>query len=97
MVRGKLCRGEDGEVVYVYPDFTIDLGNGRFIYWEHKGMMGDYQYAESDMRKTRLYFMNGIYQPVNLIVTCDGPDGGTDMEAIARIVKGVILPQVSGH
>jgi hypothetical protein len=45
----------------------------------------------------RLYFMNGIYQPVNLIVTCDGPDGGTDMEAIARIVKGVILPQVSGH
>ncbi|MBQ1302113.1 MAG: hypothetical protein IIY29_02050 [Firmicutes bacterium] len=87
---------EFGTEVDVYPDFSIDLGGGRWIYWEHKGMFGDPQYAENDMKKMRWYHMNGIYEPLNLIVTCDGPNGESDMEAIRRIITGVILPQVQG-
>ena len=85
---------EGGGWTWVYPDFRIDLGDGKSIIWEHKGKYGDPEYFQSDMWKMSLYYMNGIYEPVNLIVTCDGPDGSTDMEAIRRIVDGVIMPQM---
>lgn len=85
---------ENGLPVTVHPDFTIELRPKEFLYWEHKGKLGDESYAEYDDRKSKLYYRNGIYEPVNLIVTCDSPAGGTDMQAIDRLIKGVILPQV---
>ncbi len=86
--------GENGLPISVHPDFTIELKPGEYLYWEHKGKLGDESYAEYDDRKSKLYYRNGIYEPVNLIVTCDSPAGGTDMQAIDRLIKGVILPQV---
>lgn len=79
--------------VTIYPDFTIPLPNGKCIYWEHKGMRGEPDYAINDFWRTQLYFHNGIYEPVNLISTCDGPDGNIDMKAVRRIIEGIILPQ----
>ena len=40
----------------------------------------------------QLYHRNGIYEPKNLIVTKDGPDGSFDVEAVKRLVYGVLLP-----
>ena len=74
------------KVVY-YPDFTIALPDGRLIYWEHKGLLNQPTYLEHDMIRTYVYHKNGIYEPHNLIVTCDGPSGefpGVEIGMIAE-------------
>ena len=83
---------ENGNIVVVYPDFTILLGHKSFFYWEHKGMMNEAEYFMRDREKMLLYYQNGIYEPKNLIVTHDGPDGSFDVEAVKRLVYGFLLP-----
>lgn len=83
---------ENGNVKVVYPDFTILLGQGKIVYWEHKGMMGNADYFLHDQEKMLLYYQNDIYEPKNLIVTKDGADGSFDFEAIQRLVYGFLLP-----
>lgn len=75
-----------------YPDFTIVLPDGEYIYWEHKGMLNSKQYVERDIEKEVHYNLCGIYQPHNLIVTSEGPNNDMDMEAIKRIISGIIMP-----
>lgn len=77
-----LLQDEDGQPHEVYPDFTIVLNNGRVYHWEHKGMYGDEAYAARDLDKMLLYYRNGIYPPVNLIITMDSPQGGLDASAV---------------
>lgn len=79
---------EFGRSVKVYPDFTILQKTGGTIYWEHKGMMGDAGYVRKDQRKMELYFRNDIHAPKNLIITCDGPDGSLDMQAVMKLIQG---------
>lgn len=79
---------EFGQPVDVYPDFTIIHPLEGLFFWEHKGMMSDSEYVKRDQWKMDLYFRNGIYVPKNLIVTCDSPKGGTDMNSIAKLVRG---------
>ena len=74
-----------------YPDFTIVRPDGREIYWEHKGMLSNAEYTERDINKEIIYNLNGIYQPHNLIVTAEGPNNEFDMEAVRRMVEGVLL------
>lgn len=78
-----------------YPDFTIVLPDGREVYWEHKGLLSDAAYAERDINKEIIYNLNGIYQPHNLIVTAEGPNNDFDMEAVKRVVEGVLLPMMA--
>ena len=78
----------DGRPIPVYPDFTILLGLEGYLFWEHKGMMLNEDYLRADQRKMRVYFENGIFPPKNLIVTCDGPDGSTDMQSILKLIHG---------
>lgn len=85
---------ESGRRVTLHPDFTIPVGRGKSIYWEHKGMLLDEDYAEMDNRKMALYYRNGIYPPIGLIVTCDGPDGSLDMSDVNQIIQGILLPMV---
>ena len=85
----KLYDGK-GYPVVKYPDFTI-FHNDTVTYWEHAGMYGDSEYAARHDEKMHIYFINGIYQPKNLIVTMDGPDCEIDMEDIWRIIKTDIL------
>ena len=81
-------KDEFGRDVDVYPDYTIAHPFDGKIYWEIKGMMSDPEYVKRDQWKMDLYFRNGIYAPKNLIVTCDGPDGSTDMQSILKLVNG---------
>ena len=83
---------EDGNVKVIYPDFTIVFPSGFIVYWEHKGRLDDREYMLRDMKKTQLYYDNGIFEPHNLIVTTDGPGGTTDVEAVHRIINGLLMP-----
>lgn len=76
------------KIVY-HPDFTIVLPD-RKIYWEHKGLLSSPDYLESDALRTYIYHKNGIYQPHNLIVTCDGPSGEYPGVEIGLIVDKIL-------
>ena len=89
----KLIEG-DGFIRTVYPDFQIPLGDGTTLLWEHKGMYAEIDYYQRDDRKMQLYHQNGIYQPKNLIVTMDGPDGNMDSEDILFLVQNFIQPKI---
>ena len=89
---------EDGYSIYgsrtIYPDFTIYLDDGTVIYWEHAGRMNDPEYRKRHFEKIALYHENGIYEPKNLIVTMDGPDGSFDVISINKIIQDRILNAV---
>lgn len=88
----KLWDGESGNWETVFPDFTIMLPDGRKIFWEHAGRMDKSGYRERHNRKMKLYYENGIYQPHNLIVTFDGPDGRHPGIEIGLIIDKVLVP-----
>ncbi len=54
----------------VYPDFTfLRKRDGKEIYWEHDGRMGDPDYAEKAIKKINTYIANGIFPGDKLIVS----------------------------
>ncbi|MDR0853997.1 MAG: ATP-dependent RecD-like DNA helicase [Clostridiales Family XIII bacterium] len=70
------------------PDFTIRTSDGSDVYWEHLGMMGDYNYRRKWEGKKTHYQMNGISEENgNLIVTEDTSSGGINAKEIAEIIK----------
>lgn len=83
---------ENGNIVILYPDFTIPVSRNEFIIWEHNGMLKNPEYRQRNNRKMELYFLNGYYQPKNLIITSDGPNGEFSVPDIQRVVDGLILP-----
>ena len=89
---------ENGQEVDAYPDFTIFQRPQEVVFWEQKGMMNDLEYVRNDQRKMELYFRNGIYVPKNLIVTCDGPDGSTDLQSVLKLIRGYFgFPKGDAH
>jgi len=81
-----------GQIRRRYPDFTIPLAHGLIYYLEHKGMVLDSKYKKRDEETSELYYINGIYEPKNLLVTKDGPDGTFPAEDIARMIQYVLVP-----
>lgn len=54
----------------IYPDFTVlDIENRREVYWEHRGMMDDEEYARHAIRRNRDYVYSGLYLGDRLIIT----------------------------
>ena len=54
----------------IYPDFTVLNTKARKeIYWEHRGMMDDRQYALSSVIRIKELMKNGIYLGDNLVIT----------------------------
>lgn len=83
---------ENGKKVALYPDITIPVSGKELLLWEHNGMLKNESYRQRNNRKMELYFLNGFYQPKNLIVTADGPNGEFSIPDIYRVVDGLILP-----
>lgn len=84
----------NGLEVVRYPDFTILLADGSYLYWEHLGMLSDERYLNGTMAKLALYHKNGMTAGDNLILTSDSADGSINAEEIARIIEGLILPRI---
>lgn len=75
----------------VYPDFTIlRPADNKLIYWEHMGMLDDFDYAQKASMKLMQYFQCNIRPYDNLITTYD--DNGTlDMAHIEQITNTMLL------
>lgn len=74
-------------IVY-YPDFTIlDVNNRRIVFWEHRGMMDDREYAKNAVRKQKEYIKNGMVFGDSLIITEEtafDPLGTDEIKAIVE-------------
>lgn len=69
-----------------YPDFTIlNVKARKEIYWEHRGMMDDREYARQAVFKMKSLMKNGIILGDNLIITEEtttNPLGTDEIESI---------------
>lgn len=71
-----------------YPDFTVlDVKSRKEIYWEHRGMMDDKDYARQAVFKMKSLMKNEIILGNNLIITEETsttPLGTDEIEMIIR-------------
>ena len=69
-----------------YPDFTVlNVKTRKEIYWEHRGMMDDREYARQAVFKIKSLMKNGIILGDNLIITEEtttNPLGTDEIESI---------------
>lgn len=54
----------------IHPDFTVlNVNEKKEFYWEHFGMMDDWEYVEKAIKKLAAYEQNGIFPGEKLIIT----------------------------
>ena len=78
----RLLEYEPGKVIN--PDFTIFLDNGRMLYWEHIGMIGNEKYSEDWSKKMDIY---DKYFPNQLLKTYESGALSSDAEKIIANIK----------
>lgn len=71
------------------PDFTFIGSDGREIYWEHLGMLGNKIYCQSWQKKQECYTRHGISEAEgNLIISRDDRfSGALDSEQIQKKIN----------
>ena len=76
------------ENMVLYPDFTIRHPlTGKFFYWEHFGLMDDYDYVNRACQKIKIYCDNGIIPSVNLILTYETKDHPLPIDQVEMLIK----------
>ena len=80
----RLLEYEPGKVIN--PDFTITLDDGRILFWEHIGMLGNEKYSEDWSNKMDIYEK---YYPGQLIKTYESGAISRDAEKMINKIKSV--------
>ena len=82
------------ENIKMYPDFTILRMPAREeIYLEHFGMMDDYNYVETVMRKLNTYERNGIYIGVNLFITYETSRNPLNTRTLDGLIRSLLCQE----
>ncbi len=72
----------------IHPDFTVlNVKERKQIYWEHRGMMDDKDYATRSVLRIKTYMKNGIVIGDQLIITEEtslNPLGTNEIDAIIK-------------
>lgn len=77
--------------VVIYPDFTVlDVLRRRVLYWEHRGMMDDREYAKHAVMRIREYGKNDIWLGDNLIITEETSTCVLGTKEIEEVIKHYI-------
>ncbi len=81
---------KNGKVIY--PDFTVlDVKERKEMYWEHRGMMDDVDYARHAVARNKTYLVNGVVVGKNLIITEETSDKPLGTNEIKTIIKELLL------
>lgn len=81
-----------GNIGRVFPDFTIMLPDGRFLYWEHLGLLSNQDYCYHNADKLHIYQLNGLVISKDLILTMDDNKGSFSSALINQNIRERILP-----
>lgn len=85
-------RFSDGNTIY--PDFTLyDVRRRQEMYWEHRGMMDDRQYASYAVQRTKSYQKAGIFLGDRLIFTEETSGSPLGTDEIESVIKHYFKPQ----
>ncbi|MBQ8139969.1 MAG: hypothetical protein IJ195_11010 [Lachnospiraceae bacterium] len=72
----------------IYPDFTVlDVKRRRVMYWEHRGMMDDKDYAKNSVQRIKTLMKEGLFIGEDLIITEEtstNPLGTNEIEAVIK-------------
>jgi len=72
----------------IYPDFTVlNVRNRKTIFWEHRGMMDDREYAIHSVSRVKDYAKSGIILGDRLIVTEEIGNKPLGTREIERIIN----------
>lgn len=86
------CPLQLGKGIIIYPDFTtLDVANRCEIYWEHRGMMDDREYAKDSVKRVKDYGKEGIFLGDRLIITEETNNSPLDTNEIKRIIDHYLL------
>lgn len=72
----------------VYPDFTIlRISDRQEVYWEHLGLLDDPDYLARNLRKIRLYEMNGYFPGQKLILSSETAALPLDTRIVEQMIE----------
>ena len=78
--------------VKLYPDFTVlNVRERKQVYWEHRGMMDDKEYAKESVARIKTYMKNGIFVGRDLIITEETSADPLGTNEIDDIIKEFLL------
>lgn len=83
---------KEGNAGKIFADFTIRLPNGRYVIWEHLGLLSSEKYCSDNVKKLNIYQLNGLVLGENLILTMDDNKNNFSSGIINKIIKEQILP-----
>lgn len=76
----------------VYPDFTVlNVRKRKEVYWEHFGLVDDYDYREKAMRKMTAYEKSDIFPGDKLIITQESIAQPLSVKDIERKIEKYLL------
>lgn len=80
----------------LYPDFTIQHPQtGKIYYWEHFGMMDDFEYVDKVAKKIASYCEHGIYPDDSLILTYESRRSPLDSDWVRQIIEHFFFGAIS--
>ncbi|MCR5595379.1 MAG: hypothetical protein K6G12_06000 [Lachnospiraceae bacterium] len=72
----------------IYPDFTVlDVKRRRVLYWEHRGMMDDKEYAKNSVQRLKTMMSEGIFVGEKLIITEETSTSPLGTNEINSVIK----------
>ncbi len=81
--------------VVIHPDFTIlDPKNRSEIYWEHRGMMDEEDYARNSVARIKMMQKNGIVIGKNLIISEETAQCPLGTDEIEYLIEEFLQKQV---
>ena len=76
----------------IHPDFTVlNVKKRQQIYWEHRGMMDDEEYAKHAVDRVKQFMKNGIIIGRNLVITEEAVRSPLGTDEIESIIKAFFL------
>lgn len=76
----------------VYPDFAaLNLRTGHTYYWEHLGLISEYDYATKNFSKIQDYIGNGLFPGKDLILSMESEGVNLDIKTVERMIESYLL------
>lgn len=76
----------------VYPDFMVlNVRTRKTLYWEHLGLLNEYEYARKNYNKINDYEESGLLLGRDLIITMETGDAPINTKLIEKKIKQYCL------
>ena len=76
----------------IFPDFTVlDIKRRKVLYWEHRGMMDDKEYARNSVQRIKILMKEGIFIGEKLIITEETSTNPLGTDEIESVIKRFFL------